>query len=445
MSNRLQQITIDINSDNNFQYVRAIQGDANGYLAEITIVADGIPYEIDQSKTATLRGTKPDGKQIFNTCEITENNTILIKSTEQLTSTLGRSKYEISFYGKNNPSGETTFPFYIVVVESAVNAKTVVSSNEFTALQEAFSTADSKLTLMDQGISNMNETLDTANTTISDMNNLKSEVTSLKNTIETNESDRNSNESIRQSQEEKRQNDTRTALDTLESEKNAAIKSMEDKTELEINSMQSKTQTALNNIATAISNSETATSNADKATERANKAASDCENIVSGTGLVMASEKGVANGIATLDENGFVPSAQLSLTNDSVGLGNVENKNSETIRGEITSKNVTDALGFTPEDSNAVKVNTSITVLASGWSENIPYTQTITVDGLHADSKYSLFIKLFLSSDSTSESAKALKKNYGFIDYAETTENGLKLTCYNKKPTIDIPVVLKEV
>ena len=35
-------------------------------------------------------------------------------------------------------------------------------------------------------------------------------------------------------------------------------------------------------------------------------------------------------------------------TKAEVGLGNVDNKSSETIRSEITSKNVTDALGFTP-------------------------------------------------------------------------------------------------
>lgn len=40
-----------------------------------------------------------------------------------------------------------------------------------------------------------------------------------------------------------------------------------------------------------------------------------------------------------------------NVTKAEVGLGNVENKDSETIRGEITSKNVTDALGFTPLDS----------------------------------------------------------------------------------------------
>lgn len=38
----------------------------------------------------------------------------------------------------------------------------------------------------------------------------------------------------------------------------------------------------------------------------------------------------------------------VTLTSSDVGLGNVENKTSETIRGEITSANVTTALGFTP-------------------------------------------------------------------------------------------------
>lgn len=37
-----------------------------------------------------------------------------------------------------------------------------------------------------------------------------------------------------------------------------------------------------------------------------------------------------------------------ALTKSDVGLGNVDNKSSATIRGEITSSNVTSALGFTP-------------------------------------------------------------------------------------------------
>ena len=41
-----------------------------------------------------------------------------------------------------------------------------------------------------------------------------------------------------------------------------------------------------------------------------------------------------------------------NITKSDVGLGNVENKSSATIRGEITSSNITTALGYTPLNSN---------------------------------------------------------------------------------------------
>ena len=43
--------------------------------------------------------------------------------------------------------------------------------------------------------------------------------------------------------------------------------------------------------------------------------------------------------------------ADITLAKGDVGLGNVDNKSSATIRGEITSNNVTTALGFTPLDA----------------------------------------------------------------------------------------------
>lgn len=53
----------------------------------------------------------------------------------------------------------------------------------------------------------------------------------------------------------------------------------------------------------------------------------------------------------------------VTLTNADVGLGNVENKSSATIRGELTSGNVTTALGFTPY--NATNPSGYITSSAS--------------------------------------------------------------------------------
>lgn len=51
--------------------------------------------------------------------------------------------------------------------------------------------------------------------------------------------------------------------------------------------------------------------------------------------------------------------ASAALTKADVGLGDVENKSSETIRGEITLKNVTDALGYTPAKQDEATTTTA--------------------------------------------------------------------------------------
>ena len=53
-----------------------------------------------------------------------------------------------------------------------------------------------------------------------------------------------------------------------------------------------------------------------------------------------------------------------SVTKAQVGLGNVENKSSATIRGELTKANVTTALGYTPPEQDTTYSNASTT--ASG-------------------------------------------------------------------------------
>lgn len=53
-----------------------------------------------------------------------------------------------------------------------------------------------------------------------------------------------------------------------------------------------------------------------------------------------------------------------SVTKDQVGLSNVENKSSETIRGELTKDNVTAALGYTPPEQDTTYSDASTT--ASG-------------------------------------------------------------------------------
>lgn len=76
----------------------------------------------------------------------------------------------------------------------------------------------------------------------------------------------------------------------------------------------------------------------------------------------------------------------VTLTNADVGLGNVENKSSATIRGEITSTNVTSALGFTPYNSTNPNGYTSNTgtvtsVSGTGTASGLTLSGTVTSTG----------------------------------------------------------------
>lgn len=63
--------------------------------------------------------------------------------------------------------------------------------------------------------------------------------------------------------------------------------------------------------------------------------------------LVIQLNSGTTEGTNKFTYNGSA-SKTVNITKSSIGLGNVENKSSATIRGEITSSNVTTALGYTP-------------------------------------------------------------------------------------------------
>lgn len=92
----------------------------------------------------------------------------------------------------------------------------------------------------------------------------------------------------------------------------------------------------------------------------------------------------VNNNILTIQKNGTSmgtvslnadsdKTINIPITKQDVGLNNVENKSSATIRGEITSNNVTNALGFTPLNSNLKGANNGIAELDS--SGKVPSAQ----------------------------------------------------------------------
>lgn len=99
------------------------------------------------------------------------------------------------------------------------------------------------------------------------------------------------------------------------------------------NVLKAASETATDNANTAATNANgkatvasSAAVAANDAADRANAAAQSAEDVVAGKGMVLAAEKGAANGVATLDDDEKVPLSQLgNATAALVGLGNVSN------------------------------------------------------------------------------------------------------------------------
>lgn len=70
------------------------------------------------------------------------------------------------------------------------------------------------------------------------------------------------------------------------------------------------------------------------------------------------------------------------VTKAQVGLGNVENKSSETIRGELTKANVTTALGYTPPEQDTTYENATTSKAGLMSAEDKTTLDTIAADYL---------------------------------------------------------------
>ena len=118
------------------------------------------------------------------------------------------------------------------------------------------------------------------------------------------------------------------------------------------------------------------------------------------------------------------------VTKSQVGLGNVENKSSATIRGELTKGNVTTALGFTPANqTDMTNAQDAITQLNSAYDTIIVGTsvstvsQTISHYGGRKLSDYKFIVFAFGASDDDIRSIvtvpriifEKIGKSYSFV------------------------------
>lgn len=93
---------------------------------------------------------------------------------------------------------------------------------------------------------------------------------------------------------------------------------------------------------------------------------------------------------------------------------------------------------------NKMQQMQTVLVPASAWSAAVPYTQTITINGIKEED--SPVVSFSISENNASADAvKAQSKAYGFVDKAVTGAGKITLYCYRKKPTVDFRIAVKGV
>lgn len=144
MNSIIQHYIIDLSSNNNFVQFSTMQGDGNNVRKiEIELIQNNTQYVIDKNDvTAIIAGIKPDGFEIFNLCDITDDGYIIVDVDSQMSSSYGKAEYSIMILDRNSNTKITSFPFNIITTKATYNPNEIISTNEFTALTEALSKAN---------------------------------------------------------------------------------------------------------------------------------------------------------------------------------------------------------------------------------------------------------------------------------------------------------------
>lgn len=272
----IQYVTLDF-VHNNYTSIVMKQYDTNSRFLIINCTDRGIPFLLNPSMhTCKVKMLTPDNRAIYNSVEINDDGSVTVEFTESMLYASGVGKLELNIFESDKLI--STMHCHVQIEESVYPDDAIIASDEFSALTEAMLSINDSVTVAQQSIELANETVE--------------KVEILEQNIQVAENNRISNENNREIAEGNRENSTATAI----SNANIATQNANE-----------ATQDALD----AISATNTATDNANTATQNANTVIAQMESLIKNDNLIHKSDLGVAGGVASLDENGNIPSSQL--------------------------------------------------------------------------------------------------------------------------------------
>lgn len=147
MADLIKKVTLDTGEHGNLPYVSLYQAETRWKL-QFDLMHDGAAITPEAGCYAVLTGVKPDGKILWNSCEI-KDGAILYQLTAQTTAVAGEADMQLRVY---DPGGALMMSpcFVLTVAEAAVaDSELVESQDEVTALTELVTEASGLLSVLE--------------------------------------------------------------------------------------------------------------------------------------------------------------------------------------------------------------------------------------------------------------------------------------------------------
>lgn len=139
--------------------------------------------------------------------------------------------------------------------------------------------------------------------------------------------------------------------------------------------------------------------------------------------------------------NGTTPVVKTDITALGVPAQDTTYGEATTTADGLMSSTDKTRLDTLASQGGAVVISMSGTLLASGWSSSAPYTQTISIASM--TNTMTPNVDITLSGTSATDIARL--EAWGYIGRLVSGDGVLTATCYESKPSVDLPIELKEV
>lgn len=149
----MRHITVDLYGDAKRYAVAAKQMDMGTRYVGVTLTIDGVTWEIPRNVEAVIAAKKPDGTQVWNDCIMTGNEVFAPFSREML-AVHGTALCDVELY--QNGALLTSASFEVEIFPSQRVDETIISSGEYTRLENAIFAAREALQMAQETTESIN-------------------------------------------------------------------------------------------------------------------------------------------------------------------------------------------------------------------------------------------------------------------------------------------------